>query len=104
MSLPPANRFIRRHSFASLRAFIRETLDLDLIPSDLAIPVQGPVRPTQLVAATRMRRPKAIKARAIVVVAWDRGCMSGELGLGSKSHRDDGDEESDPLVPFSSAL
>lgn len=29
----------------SLRAFIREALDLDAIPTDLAIPMQGPARP-----------------------------------------------------------
>ncbi|MCP8890782.1 hypothetical protein [Sphingomonas faeni] len=29
----------------SLRAFIREALDLDPIPADLAIPMQGPTRP-----------------------------------------------------------
>ncbi len=31
---------------ASLRAFIREALDLDPIPSDVAIPSQGPARPS----------------------------------------------------------
>jgi uncharacterized membrane protein YgcG len=30
----------------SLRAFIREALDLDPIPSDMAIPMQGPTRPS----------------------------------------------------------
>lgn len=30
----------------SLRAFIREALDLDPIPTDLAIPTQGPARPS----------------------------------------------------------
>lgn len=30
----------------SLRAFIREALDLDPIPADLAIPAQGPTRPS----------------------------------------------------------
>jgi type II secretory pathway pseudopilin PulG len=30
---------------ASLRAFIREVLDLDAVPADVAIPKQGPLRP-----------------------------------------------------------
>jgi hypothetical protein len=30
----------------SLRAFVREALDLDPIPADLSIPMQGPTRPS----------------------------------------------------------
>jgi len=32
----------------SLRNFVREALDLDPIPKDLAIPMQGPTRPASL--------------------------------------------------------
>jgi len=31
---------------ASLRSFIRKALDLDPVPADLAIPMQGPARPS----------------------------------------------------------
>lgn len=42
-----AGRPIHVHDLVvSLRAFIREALDLDPIPTDLAIPMQGPARPS----------------------------------------------------------
>ncbi|MDX3899680.1 MAG: hypothetical protein QHC40_04080 [Sphingobium sp.] len=42
-----AGRPVHTHDLVlSLRAFIREALDLDPIPSDLAIPMQGPTRPS----------------------------------------------------------
>lgn len=42
-----AGRPVHVHELVvSLRAFIREALDLDPIPSDLAIPIQGPTRPS----------------------------------------------------------
>lgn len=42
-----AGRSVHTHELViSLRNFIREALDLDPIPSDLAIPMQGPTRPS----------------------------------------------------------
>ncbi len=42
-----AGRPVHVHELVvSLRAFIREALDLDPIPTDLAIPMQGPARPS----------------------------------------------------------
>ena len=42
-----AGRPVHTHDLVvSLRAFIREALDLDPIPSDLSIPMQGPARPS----------------------------------------------------------
>jgi uncharacterized membrane protein YgcG len=41
-----AGRPVHTHDLVvSLRAFIREALDLDAVPADLAIPNQGPTRP-----------------------------------------------------------
>jgi uncharacterized membrane protein YgcG len=79
----------------SLRAFIREALDLDPIPADLAIPLQGPARPT-----ASGGRDKADKAEGRQGGGGGGGMgmgggMSGGLGLGSGSHHEDGDEEED---------
>jgi hypothetical protein len=42
-----AGRPVHTHDLVvSLRAFIRKALDLDAIPADLAIPMQGPARPS----------------------------------------------------------
>lgn len=42
-----AGRPVHVHELVvSLRAFIREALDLDPIPSDLVLPMQGPARPS----------------------------------------------------------
>lgn len=42
-----AGRPVHTHELVvSLRAFVREALDLDPIPSDLEIPMQGPTRPS----------------------------------------------------------
>lgn len=42
-----AGRPVHTHELVvSLRAFVREALDLDPIPADLAIPMQGPTRPS----------------------------------------------------------
>jgi uncharacterized membrane protein YgcG len=77
----------------SLRAFIREALDLDPIPADLAIPLQGPARPT-----ASGGRDKADKAEGRQGGGGGGGMgmgggVSGGLGLGSGSHHEDGDEE-----------
>jgi hypothetical protein len=78
----------------SLRAFIREALDLDPIPADLAIPRQGPARPT-----ASGGRDKADKAEGHQGGGGGGmglgGGMGGGLGLGSGSHHQDGDEEED---------
>jgi hypothetical protein len=73
----------------SLRAFIREALDLDPIPADLAIPLQGPARPT-----TSGGRDKADKAEGRQSGGGGMG-MGGGLGLGPGSHHEDGDAEED---------
>src|SRR5690606_24241066 len=42
-----AGRPVHTHELVvSLRAFVREALDLDPIPPDLEIPMQGPTRPS----------------------------------------------------------
>lgn len=42
-----AGRPVQTHELVvSLRAFIRQALDLDPIPVDLEIPLQGPTRPS----------------------------------------------------------
>jgi hypothetical protein len=79
----------------SLRAFIREALDLDPIPADLVIPQQGPARPT-----TSGGRDKADKAEGRQGGGGGGGMgmgggVTGGLGLGSGSHHEDGDEEKD---------
>jgi hypothetical protein len=81
----------------SLRAFIREALDLDPIPADLAIPLQGPARPT-----ASGGRDKADKGEGRQGGGGGGGGgmgmgggVSGGLGLGSGSHHEDGDEEED---------
>jgi uncharacterized membrane protein YgcG len=78
----------------SLRAFIREALDLDPIPSDLVIPRQGPARP-----AAAGSREKADKAEGRPGGGGGGmsmgGGMNGGLGAGSGSHHEDGDEEED---------
>ena len=81
----------------SLRAFIREALDLDPIPADLAIPLQGPARPT-----ASGGRDKADKGEGRQGGGgggggggMGGGGVSGGLGLGSGSHHQDGDEEED---------
>jgi hypothetical protein len=75
----------------SLRAFIREALDLNPIPADLEIPLQGPARPT-----ASGGRDKADKAEGRQGGGGGMGMgMGGGLGLGSASHHEDGDGEDD---------
>ena len=80
----------------SLRAFIREALDLAPIPSDLAIPLQGPARPT----GSGGGREKADRSEGRQRGGGGMGMgmgggMSGGLALGPGSHHEDGDEEED---------
>ncbi len=79
----------------SLRVFIREVLDLDPIPADLTIPLQGPGRPS-----TSGGRDKADKAEGRQGGGGSGGMgmgggMGGGFGLGSGSHHEGGDEEED---------
>ncbi len=73
---------------ALLRAFIREALDLEPIPADLAIPLQGPARPS-----ASGGRDKADKAESRQGGGGGGMGMGGGLGLGSESHHEDRDEE-----------
>ena len=81
----------------SLRVFIRDALDLDPIPADLVIPLQGPARPS-----ASGGRDKADKAEGRQGggggggggMGLGGGTGSG-LGLGSGPHHQDGDEEED---------
>ena len=82
----------------SLRAFIREALDLDPIPSDLAIPLQGPARSTA--SGGREKADKAEGRQGGGGMSMGGG-MSGGIGLGSGSHHEDGDEEEDGADSFS---
>jgi uncharacterized membrane protein YgcG len=80
----------------SLRTFIREALDLDPIPGDLALPLQGPARPS-----ASGGRDKGDKAEGRQGGGGGGGGMgmgggvSGGLGLGPGTHHEDGDEEED---------
>ncbi len=49
----------------SLRSFIRKALDLDPIPADLAIPMQGPTRPSILLGAVRENVKKKMLDKAV---------------------------------------
>lgn len=78
----------------SLRAFIREALDLDPIPADLTVPRQGPAR-----SSASGGRDKADKAEGRQGGGGDGmgmgGGMSGGIGLGSEPHHQNGNEEED---------
>ena len=81
----------------SLRVFIRDALDLDPIPADLVIPLQGPARPS-----ASGGRDKADKAEGRQGGGGGGGGgmglgggTGGGLGLGSGPHHQDGDEEED---------
>jgi uncharacterized membrane protein YgcG len=80
----------------SLRAFIREALDLDPIPSDVAIPLQGPARPSGSGG-----KDKADKGEGRQGSGGGGGMgglgggMGGGFGAGSGSPHETGDEEED---------
>ncbi len=76
----------------SLRAFIREALDLDPIPSDLAIPLQGPSRSTASGGREKGDKSEGRQGGGGGGMGMGGG-MGGGLGLGSGSHHEDGDEE-----------
>jgi hypothetical protein len=85
----------------SLRAFIREALDLDPIPATLAIPQQGPTRP-----GTAGGKDKGDKSEGRQGgggggggMGMGSGGMGGGMGLGLGSHHTQDDEEEDDSSP-----
>ncbi len=66
-----ASHPVHTHELAvSLRAFVRNALDLDPIPTDLTIVMQGPTRPAAAEAvATRTMLAGAVAVVVVVVVA-----------------------------------
>ena len=75
----------------SLRTFIREALDLDAIPADLAIPLQGPARPTA--SGNRDKADKSQGGQGGGGAGMGMGGMSGGFGLGSGSHHENEEED-----------
>jgi hypothetical protein len=73
----------------SLRAFIREALDLDPIPADLAIPLQGPARPTASGGRERADKAEGRKGGGGGGMGMGGG-MSGGLTPGLGSHYEGG--------------
>lgn len=80
----------------SLRAFIREALDLDPIPSDLTIPAQGPARPS---ASGGKDKTEKGEGRQGGGGGGGMGGMGGGMGSGfgpgSGSHHGTDDEDED---------
>ena len=84
-----AGRPVHTHDLVvSLRAFIREALDLDPIPSDLSIPMQGPARPSTSGGRNKNERGKEESRQG---AGGKGGGMGGGFGTG-------GDAE-DPSLP-----
>ncbi len=78
----------------SLRAFIREALDLDPIPGDLTIPPQGPARPTGSAGGGKADKAEGRQGGGGGDgMGLGGGMGGGGLGLGSGSHHADADEE-----------
>jgi uncharacterized membrane protein YgcG len=76
----------------SLRVFIREALDLDPIPPDLAIPLQGPARLTGSSGSGKADKGEG-RSGGNGGGGGMGGGMDGGLGLGSESHHEDLEEE-----------
>jgi hypothetical protein len=75
-----AGRPIHMHELVvSLRAFIREALDLDPIPSDLSIPMQGPARPSTSGGRNKNERGKEESRQG---AGGKGGGMGGGIGAG----------------------
>lgn len=81
----------------SLRAFVREALDLDPIPADLLIPLQGPARPAA--SGGREKTDKAEGRQGGGAGGMGMGGMGGGISLGSGFHHEDGDEEENGANP-----
>ena len=75
-----AGRPVHVHDLVvSLRAFIREALDLDPIPTDLAIPMQGPARPSNSGGRGKGDRSEKETRQG---TGGKGGGMGGGLGMG----------------------
>jgi uncharacterized membrane protein YgcG len=79
----------------SLRAFIREALDLDPIPAGLEIPPQGPARPSGSGGGGKGDKAEGRQGGGGGGggMGMGGGMGGGGLGLGSGSHHADGDED-----------
>ncbi|MGC4029521.1 MAG: hypothetical protein QM696_11650 [Steroidobacteraceae bacterium] len=75
----------------SLRNFIREVLELDAIPGGLAIPAQGPARPTASKAAGKGEGASGGKGGGGGGAAMGGSMMGMGLGLGAGLHDDSHD-------------
>ena len=85
-----AGRPVHTHDLVvSLRAFIREALDLDPIPSDLSIPMQGPARPSALGGRNKNERGRDESRQG------GGGGKSGGMGFGFGT----GGDPEDPTLP-----
>ncbi len=80
---------------ASLRAFIREALDLSPIPADVEIPLQGPARPSSSGGRDKGDKGEGRQGGGGMGMGGGMGggMGMGGGGLGSGSHHDDEDEE-----------
>ena len=84
-----AGRPVHTHDLVvSLRAFIREALDLDPIPSDLSIPMQGPARPSTSGGRNKNERGKEESRQGA-------GGKGGGMGIGFGT----GGDAEDPSLP-----
>jgi len=85
-----AGRPVHTHDLVvSLRAFIREALDLDPIPSDLSIPMQGPARPSASGGRNKNERGRDESRQG------GGGGKSGGMGFGFGT----GGDPEDPTLP-----
>ena len=84
-----AGRPVHTHDLVvSLRAFIREALDLDPISSDLSIPMQGPTRPSTSGDRNKNERGKEESRQGA-------GGKGGGMGVGFGA----GGDAEDPSLP-----
>lgn len=73
-----AGRPVHTHELVvSLRDFIRQALDLDPIPADLAIPMQGPARPSNSSGRSKGEGGKESRSGG-----GDKGGMGAGMGMG----------------------
>jgi hypothetical protein len=88
-----AGRPVHTHDLVvSLRAFIREALDLDPIPSDLSIPMQGPARPSPAGGRNKNERGKDESRQG---AGGKGGGMESGMGVGFGT----GGDAEDPTLP-----
>ncbi|MGD9537318.1 MAG: hypothetical protein AB7P52_05810 [Alphaproteobacteria bacterium] len=97
-----AGRPIHTHELVvSLRDFIREALDLDPIPPDLAIPTQGPTRPSDAGGRGRGERGaegarQGAGGRGEGAAGGAAGGMAGGAAMGAAFGASGGDDPSSP--------